>query len=85
MAALAGCEKGTDNTRNRTDYVEWCQDSETKRRVPDAQCDQGKAQWVYSLNGKAPSMGETASGTSVRPTTGTIGRAPEDSKFGTAD
>ena len=85
LMALSGCQERPDTTKNRADYAEWCRDPATKLRVPDAQCDQGKAQWVYSLNGKAPSMGETASGTSVRPTTGTVGRAPEDSKFGTVD
>lgn len=80
---LTGCDGRPNTTENRADYVEWCQDKVTKVRVADSLCDQGIAQWVYSLNGKAPLMGDVASATNVRPTTGTVGRAPEGGKFGT--
>lgn len=77
----------------RPDYIEWCQDEESWNRVPDEECENGgsggsvpgrKRRWVYSLNNeRVPAVGKSASATAIRPTSGTIGRAPASGGFGT--
>lgn len=93
LSLAAAC---SSKPEGRPDYIEWCQDEESWNRVPDEECENGgsggsvpghpgrKRRWVYSLNNeRVPAVGKSASATAIRPTSGTIGRAPASGGFGT--
>ena len=74
-----------DTPNQQADFAEVCRRDADDIRTEDSECEEGRSgrSWVYVV-GQATQVGHRITNYStVRPTTGTIARAPSSGGFGT--